>query len=97
MAGLRRTGQDTQRPHPVERFGFFHLLGISSSQLSNSSEGWLNHQPVMKIGRDFLKDRLAHSCAIMGPDWPIAKTQMELISPTQSGLWELTLLAWGGP
>ena len=27
---------------------FFHILGISSSQLTNSyfSEGWLNHQPV---------------------------------------------------
>ena len=32
-------------------FYFFHILGMSSSQLTNSyfSEGWLNHQPVMKI------------------------------------------------
>ena len=29
-------------------FMTFHILGISSSQLTNSyfSEGWLNHQPV---------------------------------------------------
>jgi len=32
----------------LEHFSFFHTLGMSSSQLTNSyfSEGWLNHQPV---------------------------------------------------
>ena len=32
-------------------FLFFHILGISSSQLTNSyfSEEWLNHQPGMEI------------------------------------------------
>ena len=34
---------------------FFHILGMSSSQLTNSyfSEGWLNHQPVMIIASTF--------------------------------------------
>ena len=32
----------------LEHFLFFHILGMSSSQLTNSyfSEGWPNHQPV---------------------------------------------------
>ena len=33
----------------LEHFLFFHMLGISSSQLTNSyfSEEWPNHQPVV--------------------------------------------------
>ena len=35
----------------LEHFSFFHILGMSSSQLtkSNFSEGWLNHQSVVNL------------------------------------------------
>ena len=53
----------------------FHILGISSSQLTNSyfSEGYVNHQPH--------RLRLKHECLLPAESWCVSRIQPNITKP----------------